>query len=85
MSIKITTLKDDQELTEHMKEEIMKQRIFWSDDRMCHWFFDFKCDGFWISSWSINNELTEVCVDIFNPKMVYSDLRHGLACKRKEP
>ena len=66
--MKITTLKPDQVLTEHMKEEIQKQIIFWSDDRLCHWFFDFKCDGFWISSWSINNELTEIVVNIFNPK-----------------
>ncbi len=63
----ITVLKPEHEkrLTEQMKEEINKQTIYWSDDRMCHWFFDFICEGFWVSAWKINNELTECCVDIF--------------------
>ena len=57
-----------QQLTEHMIEEIQKQIIWWSDDRMCHWFFDFTCEGKWISVKHINNELTECDVEIYDPK-----------------
>lgn len=54
-----------QKLSPKMIEEIKKQRIFWSDDRRCHFFFDFKCQGKWISSVKINNELTEIEVEVF--------------------
>jgi len=52
-------------LTKEIMDEINKQAIFWSDDRMCHWFFDFQYEGLWVSAWNINNELTECCVDLF--------------------
>lgn len=71
----ITTLKPDMVLTDHMKEEIEKQVIYWSDDRDLHWFFDFICDGMWISSWSINNELTKIVVDIFKDHL--GRIKHG--------
>jgi len=45
--------------------EVRKQPIFWSDDRNEHWFFDFKHNGYWVSGKRINNELTEVVIDIF--------------------
>lgn len=61
------TITSKQELTPEMIEAIKEQTIFWSDGRMCHWFFDFKCEGLWISSIHINNELTEIDVDIFDP------------------
>ena len=48
-------------------EAVQQQPIFWSDGRLCHWFFDFKFKGRWISCWQINNELTECVIDIFTP------------------
>ena len=61
----ISTLKDDQVLTDGMIDAINEQVIHWSDDRCCHWFFDFTCEDYWISAWTINNELTQCVVDIF--------------------
>lgn len=55
------------ELTPDMIDEIKKQTIYWSDDRLCHWFFDFKFQDKWISSKHINNELTEIEVEIYDP------------------
>jgi len=46
-------------LTQEIIDSINTQVIFWSDDRCEHWFFDYSLDGVWISSTSINNELTE--------------------------
>ena len=57
-----------QPLTPEMIEAIEKRPIYWSDDRLCHWFFDFEVDGKWISAKHINNELTEIDVKIFDPK-----------------
>jgi len=51
--------KSNAELTDKMIQAINEQTIWWSDDRMCHWFFDFSVDGIWISQTHINNELTE--------------------------
>lgn len=59
------TIKSKQSLTPEMIEAIKTQPIYWSDGRMCHWFFDFKIDGKWISSKFINDELNEIYVEIF--------------------
>lgn len=55
-----------QPLTPEMIEAIKSHTIFWSDDRLCHWFFDFKFQGKWISSRRINNELTEIEVEVYD-------------------
>ena len=55
-----------QPLTPEMIEAIKNQIIFWSDDRLCHWFFNFKFQDKWISSIRINNELTEIEVEVLN-------------------
>lgn len=52
-------------LTKEIVDAVKNQVIFWSDDRNEHYFFDFKVGGVWVSSVKINNELTEVVVDIF--------------------
>ncbi len=49
----------DNLLTQKIIDSIQTQPIFWSDDRCEHWFFDYSLDGVWISSTSINNELTQ--------------------------
>ena len=40
--------------------------IYWSDDRMCHWMFDFKCEGHWCAGLFHNNGLPDDA-DEFNP------------------
>lgn len=40
--------------------------IYWSDDRLCHWMFDFKCEGHWCAGLFHNNGLPDD-VDEFNP------------------
>ena len=55
----------EQEITSEMIEAIENQPIYWSDDRRCHWFFDFKFDEKWVSSKYINNELTQIHVTIY--------------------
>jgi hypothetical protein len=59
------TIKSEQPLTPKMIEAIKNQPIFWSDGRMCHWFFDFKINGKWITSKFIDNELNEIYVQVF--------------------
>ena len=61
----ITTLKEDQVLTEAMIDSINQQTVYWSDDRLCHWFFDYTCDGHWISAWEISNDFKTCVVDIW--------------------
>jgi hypothetical protein len=61
----IVTSKQNNLLTEAIINAVQEQIIFWSDDRMCHWFFDFKVDGVWVSVMNINNELTHCEVDLF--------------------
>jgi hypothetical protein len=60
--------KSNAELTDKMVKEINEQTIYWSDDRNCHWFFDFQVDGIWISQTHINNELTECTVELYDRK-----------------
>ena len=52
-----------QTVAKNIKEAILNQRFFWSDDRI--WFNDFKHNGQWISCKSINNELTQFVISIF--------------------
>lgn len=33
--------------------------IYWSDDRMCHWMFDFKSEGHWCAALFHNNGLPD--------------------------
>ena len=54
-----------QEIHAEIMREVKNQTIFWSDDRNEHWFFDFQFGGYWISSKRINNELTEIAIDVF--------------------
>ncbi len=61
--------KSNAELTDQMVKEINEQQIWWSDDRCCHWFFDFTVDGVWISQTHINNELTECTVELYDPEV----------------
>ena len=37
-------------------DEIATRNLYWSDDRCCHWFFDFKskATGFWVSGGGID-------------------------------
>lgn len=58
-------IKSKQSLTPEMIGAIKNQPIYWSDGKMCHWFFDFKIDGKWISSKFINNDLNEINVEVF--------------------
>ena len=62
------TITSKQELTPEMIKAIEKRPIFWSNTRSYHWFFDFEFNGLWISSKHINNELTEIDVEVFDPK-----------------
>ena len=62
----LITSKQEDKLTDEIKEEIQKQQIWWSDDRLCHWFFDFMVDNVWVSVKHINNELTECVVELWN-------------------
>lgn len=39
--------------------EVAQTPIFWSDDRLCHWFYDFKCSGHWIEGLFHNNGLAD--------------------------
>lgn len=34
-----------------------RKPIYWSDDRLCHWIFDFKCCGHWCEGLFHNNGL----------------------------
>jgi len=56
--------KSNVELTDETVEAINKRTIYWSDDRLCHWFFDFKINDVWISQVYINNELTHCTVKL---------------------
>lgn len=40
--------------------------IYWSDDRLCHWMFDFKCEEHWCTALFHNNGLADE-LDEFNP------------------
>lgn len=40
--------------------------IYWSDDRCCHWMFDFKCEWHWCAALFHGNGLPDD-VDEFNP------------------
>jgi len=51
-------------LTNEIIESVQNQDIFWSDDRNEHYFFDFKFKDRWVSSVKINNELTEILINI---------------------
>lgn len=57
--------KDGELPSDELVAAVNQQTIYWSDDRCCHWFFDFQHNGRWISSWRINNELTECIIDVF--------------------
>jgi hypothetical protein len=61
----LVTRKDDQPVSPELDKAVNAQIIYWSDDRLCHWFFDFQFNGQWISSCFINNELTQCVIDVF--------------------
>jgi len=61
----VITSKQPELLTEEIEKAVQEQVIYWSDDRMTHWFFDFKVDDVWVSAMHINNELTECHLDLF--------------------
>jgi hypothetical protein len=65
MNIKINHNESTNEITNQIKKEVLKQSIIWSDDLNAHYIFDFKCLGYWIESTKINNELTEIEINIF--------------------
>lgn len=44
----------------------LRQRCFWSDDRLCNWAFDFKVKGHWAELLFHNNGVPENIPD-FNP------------------
>lgn len=54
----------DQKLSKELKAVIRKQPIYWSDLRLCHYIFDFKYNDVWVSSKRINNELTEMEIEL---------------------
>lgn len=57
----------DFECTEIAQAAVQKP-IYWSDDRVCHWMFDFKCAGYWCAGLFFGNGLEEVeGVDQFAP------------------
>lgn len=60
--MKVTTREGN--ITPEIIDQIREQPIYWSDDRNEHWFFDFKINDKWVSSVRINNELTEIIVDV---------------------
>ena len=62
----IVTSKQSDKLTNKIIEDVNKQQIWWSDDRCCHWFFDFKVNGVWVSVKHLNNELTHCEVNLFD-------------------
>ena len=39
--------------------EAANKPIYWSDDRLCHWMYDFKVDGHWCEGLFHNNGLDE--------------------------
>lgn len=43
-----------------------QEPIFWSDDRLCHWMFDFKAAGHWVEGLFHNNGLPDE-LNEFNP------------------
>ena len=46
-------------ITNDIIQAINNQKIYWSDTRLCHWFFDFKVEDTWVSLFFIdNNECT---------------------------
>jgi len=49
---------------EEIKREVLQQNIFFSDANNDHYFYDFKVGNLWVSSVSINNELTEIEISI---------------------
>ena len=65
--MKVTVLNNDStpEITEQILEQVVNEHIYWSDDRNEHWIFDFNCCGYWVESVKINNELTEMSINIF--------------------
>lgn len=49
-----------------IRARVLEQPVFFNDTLSRHWFFDFKVRDLWISSITINNELTEFNVEVFN-------------------
>lgn len=56
---------DGRTVSDNLFRKVLNQTIFWSDDRLCHWFFDFKYRGQWVSCKSINNEITKIIITVF--------------------
>ena len=46
--------------------EAVGKDIYWSDDRLCHWMYDFECDGHWCEGLFHNNGLDDGIPE-FNP------------------
>jgi hypothetical protein len=49
-----------------IRDRVLEQPVFFNDTSSRHWFFDFKIGDLWISSITINNELTEFNTEVFN-------------------
>lgn len=54
--ISLKVVKGLELLTDEIKERLsnFREPIFWSNDRLCHWFFDFKINNVWIESLNID-------------------------------
>lgn len=54
-------------MTTEIKDEVMKQDIFFNDVDSYHWFFDFKVGDVWVSSKYISNDFKECVIELFKP------------------
>lgn len=64
---KITILKGANFISDQVLKHLMflDVPIYFSDAGLYHWFFDHKIDGIWIESVNINNEITELQINLF--------------------
>lgn len=62
----IEVVKGNNLLTDKIREELenFNKPIYWSDDRMCHWFFDYKIGDVWVSNLNIDEDFN-IVVELF--------------------
>jgi hypothetical protein len=52
------------QLSNEIAEAVKQQPIFWSDDRNEHFMFDFKVGAKWVSSVKIENDFSNMIIDV---------------------
>ena len=64
--VNIKVVDSDNLFNDEIKSSLLNfnEIIFWSDDRLTHYFFDYKINDVWVSCLDVDNEINNITIDL---------------------